>query len=292
MFDAQFLRQMRRLTALAERIGGGFLDLPGRRLPGAGGARAEHRDYSPGDDFRQVDWRVCARHDELLVRQVRGPLAPPPLYLLLDGSRSMTLGRPPKFDAARQVAAALGCVALAGLARVELSVFADRLLADLPPQGPGRDAVSLCRFLGRLTPRQEGTSLLEAARRFTARRQPRGPLVVLSDFFDPAGCEPGLNLLRAAGYRLRIVHLYDPQDAVPPAPGDVDLADVETGSRWRLTLTRRQIARYTEYYRRLHHRLRSYAAGLKIPCIQLPSTLPADELTDRAVRGISLPLGE
>jgi uncharacterized protein (DUF58 family) len=292
MFDSQFLRQMRRLTALAERIGGGLLDLPGRRLHVAGAALAEHRDYSPGDDYRQVDWRIAARHDELLVRQVRGVAAPPPVYLLLDGSRSMTLGRPPKFDAARQVAAALGCVALAGLARVGVSVFADRLIEDLPPQGPGRDPVSLCRFLGRLAPRPDGTSLLEAARRFSARRQPRGPLVVLSDFFDPSGCEPGLNLLRAAGYPLRIVHLYDPQEAVPPAAGDVDLADVETGGRWRLTLTKRQVAQYTEYYRRFHHRLRSYAAGLKIPCIQLPSTLPADELTDRAVRGISVPLRE
>ena len=199
----------------------------------------------------------------------------------------MALGRPPKFDAARQVAAALGYVALAGLARVEVTVFAEGLFDDLPPQGPNRGVVALLRFLDGLTPRQQGTSLTEAARRFSVRRQPRGLLVVISDFFDPAGGEVGLEILRRAGYPLRIVHLYDPHDAVPLSAGDADLEDVESGGRWRMTLTGRQIAAYTEYYQRLHHRLRSYAAARRIPCLQLPSTLSEEELTDRAVRGIT-----
>jgi uncharacterized protein (DUF58 family) len=288
MFDHQFLQRMRRLPLIARQIGGGFLGLPGDRFPATGAESAEHRDYSPGDDYRRVDWRVCARHDELLVRQVRGTV-PPPVYLLLDGSRSMALGRPPKFDAARQAATALGYVALAGLARVGVTVFADRLIGDLPPQGPNRGVVSLLGFLDRLAPWEQGTSLVEAARQFSVRRQPRGPLVVLSDFFDPAGCEPGLEILRRAGYSLRIVHVYDLHDAIPVAPGDADLNDVESGSRWRITLSRRQIAEYTGYYQRLHHRLRSYAAGRRIPCLELPSTLSEEAFTERAVRGITAP---
>ncbi len=291
MFDHHFLQRIRQLPLIARQIGGGFLGLPGDRFPATGAELAEHRDYSPGDDYRRVDWSVCARHDELLVRPVRGTV-PTPVYLLLDGSRSMGLGRPPKFDAARQVAAALGYVALSGLARVGVTVFADRLIDDLPPQGPARGVVSLLHFLDGLAPREQGTSLVEAARQFGARRQPRGPLVVLSDFFDPAGCEPGLEILCRAGYSLRIVHVYDPHDAVPVAPGDADLDDVETGSRWRITLTRRQVAEYTEHYQRLHHRLRSYAAGRRVPCLQLPSTLSEKELTERAVRGITVPSGE
>ncbi len=291
MFDYQLLKRIRRLPWIARQIGGGFLSLPGDRFLATGVELAEHRDYSPGDDYRQVDWSVCARHDELLVRQVR-QANPPPVYLLLDGSRSMALGRPPKFDAARQVAAALGYVALTGLARVGVTVFADRLIDDLPPQGPDRGVVSLLRFLEGLAAREQGTSLVEAARQFSVRRQPRGPLVVLSDFFDPAGCEPGLEILRRAGYSLRIIHLYDPHDAVPLAPGDADLDDVETGSRWRITLTARQLAEYTGHYQRLHHRLRSYAAGRRIPCLQLSSTLSEEELTERAVRGITVPSGE
>ena len=85
------------------------------------------------------------------MRLVRGTV-PPPVYLLLDGSRSMALGRPPKFDAARQVAAALGYVAMTGLAQVGVTVFADRLIDDFPPQGSDRGVVSLLRFLDRLAP--------------------------------------------------------------------------------------------------------------------------------------------
>jgi uncharacterized protein (DUF58 family) len=289
MFDHQFLQRMQRLPSMARQIGGGLLGLPGDRVPASGAELAEHRDYSPGDDYRRVDWRVCARHDELLVRPVR-TASPPPVYFLLDASRSMALSRPPKFDAARQVAAALGYVALAGLAQVGVTVFADGLFDELPPQGPNRGVVALLHFLDGLTPRQQGTSLTEAARRFSLRRQRRGLLVVISDFFDSAGGEPGLEILRRAGYCLRIVQLYDPHDAVPLSPGDADLEDVETGSRWRITLTARQIAAYTECYQRLHHRLRSYAAGRRIPCLQLSATLSEEELTDRAVRGRTAPL--
>ena len=70
-----------------------------------------HRDYSPGDDFRWIDWSVCARHDELISRyrpagEDRG------VTILVDCSRSMSVGEPKKFDAARRGAAALGAMAL------------------------------------------------------------------------------------------------------------------------------------------------------------------------------------
>ena len=48
----------------------------------------EHRDYAPGDDLRQLDWRALARTDRLVVRVHRAELSPS-VELLVDTSGSM-----------------------------------------------------------------------------------------------------------------------------------------------------------------------------------------------------------
>ena len=46
-----------------------------------------------------------------------------PVRIFLDASESMTFGTPPKFDFARQIAAAAGYVALCGFDRVTVHIF-------------------------------------------------------------------------------------------------------------------------------------------------------------------------
>src|ERR1700680_1611978 len=52
---------------------------------------ADHRPYSPGDDFRRIDWNALARLDELTIRvtEAREDVG---LYLILDCSSSMASG--------------------------------------------------------------------------------------------------------------------------------------------------------------------------------------------------------
>ena len=108
---------------------------------GGGIEFADHREYTPGDDFRYLDWNVFARHDELLLKRFQEE-EDLHVYLLLDCSRSMAFGDPPKFDYARQVAAALGYIALADLDRVAVVAFAGDIVADFPlTRGKGADPV-------------------------------------------------------------------------------------------------------------------------------------------------------
>src|SRR5436190_1077290 len=81
---------------------------------------ADYRQYSPGDDLRRVDWNAYARLGTLHVRQSQAE-HDTILYLLLDASPSMDFGDPPKFLAARRLAAALGYIALAHLDSVALT---------------------------------------------------------------------------------------------------------------------------------------------------------------------------
>src|SRR5438445_9112643 len=87
---------------------------PGRRrspLAGSSMEFADYRRYSPGDDFRRIDWRAYARLERLFLRVFEAE-ENIPVTILIDCSDSMHHGTPPKASLATGVAAALAYVAL------------------------------------------------------------------------------------------------------------------------------------------------------------------------------------
>src|SRR4029434_4184397 len=78
---------------------------------------ADHRSYVAGDDFRYLDWNLFGRLDRLFLKLYEEERQSP-VAIFLDASESMPFGEPRKFDFARQVAAAVGYVALSGFDRV------------------------------------------------------------------------------------------------------------------------------------------------------------------------------
>ena len=282
LFDTEFLNSLPRLCIASRQARGGLLAAPRTRLPAGGTELTGHRDYAPGDDYRQIDWNLCARHDELLVKQFLGE-AECPVSILLDGSRSMSLGRPAKFDLARQAVAALAYVALGQLEQVEVLVFSDRITAGLGPLRDKARITKLTRFLETLSPAAKGTDLAAAARAFVGRRPRRGLAVVVSDLCDRRGFTRGLDVLRRGGYGPRVVHLYDPREAEPRALGDSELVDVETGVSWQATLTRRHVARYHALWAEFHQSVQSYCTGHGIGCAQIPVDLTRERLLLTAI---------
>src|SRR6478672_9934068 len=83
---------------------------------------ADYRNYVQGDDFRYLDWNLYGRLDRLFLKLYEEERELP-VRIFLDASESMTFGEPRKFDFARQVAAAIGYVALSGFDRVSVIPF-------------------------------------------------------------------------------------------------------------------------------------------------------------------------
>src|SRR5579864_8999234 len=70
----------------------------------------DYRDYQPGDDLRFIDWGIYARSDRLTIKLFREEVTPH-LDLVLDGSRSMSLGDSAKAFACAKLAALLATAA-------------------------------------------------------------------------------------------------------------------------------------------------------------------------------------
>jgi uncharacterized protein (DUF58 family) len=284
LFDSDFLKKLEYLSLISRRVFRGQLLAQRRTMQMGGGIEfADHREYTPGDDFRYLDWNLYARHDELLLKRFQEE-EDLHVYMLLDCSRSMNFGKPLKFDFARQVTAALAYIALADLDRVAVVAFASDILADFPlTRGKGR-ILSLLRFLEELKPQGTMTDLSRVVTGFVHRNQRRGLAVVVSDLYDPAGFERGLDMLRHRRYEPHVVQIYDRREAEPDLLGDVELYDVETESIQKVTVTERNLRQYRRIFNNFQESIRRYCRNYGLGCTRTTTEIPFDELILKMMR--------
>src|SRR3954453_15114719 len=125
LLSADLLRRLEQFQLLARRRAKSAAKGERRsRARGQSVEFADHRNYVPGDDFRYIDWNLYGRLDKLFLKLYEEERELP-VSIFLDASESMNFGSPPKFDFARQIAAAVGYVALCGFDRVTVYTFPD-----------------------------------------------------------------------------------------------------------------------------------------------------------------------
>ncbi|MFN4920450.1 MAG: DUF58 domain-containing protein [Planctomyces sp.] len=278
LFPPDFLTRLEYLSLMSKRVFRGQLLAQRRtRQTGAGIEFADHREYSPGEDLRYLDWNVYARHGDLLIRRFQEE-QDLHLWLLLDCSNSMNLADGRKFDLARQLAAALAWIALADLDRISVLACAAGVVEQFPLTRGRERILPLMQFLQGLTASTPQTSLLESVRQFLHRRPRPGIAVILSDLFDPAGFEAGLDQLRFSGFDLHVIQLHHPLDADPAVLGDAELVDVETGTTLQTTITEHMLSEYRRLFRQHQDAVRNYCARYNLGCTQSGCQVQFDSL--------------
>jgi uncharacterized protein (DUF58 family) len=283
-FDADFLAKLECLSLVSRRAFRGSM-LGHRRSPqiGTGLEFVDHREYTDADDFRYLDWNLFARQERLMVKRFAED-KDLHVYFLLDCSKSMGMGQPPKFDFARRLTAALAYVALADLDRVAVTAFSREPGAEFP-EARGKDcALALLRFLDGLRLGPTATDLARVAAAFTARPRRKGLVLVVSDWFDRAGFRRALDLLRYEGHEVHAIQVIDPAEAEPRYLGDFELIEIERGARQKITITERSLRRYRQLFREFCDGLRSYCVCRGVGCTQASTALPLESLMLKMMR--------
>ncbi len=284
LFDSDFLKKLEYLSIVSRRVFRGSLLAQRRTLQfGSGIEFADHREYAAGDDVRYLDWNVYARHGDLLLKRFQEE-EDLHVYFLLDCSRSMAFGDPPKFDLARQVTAALAYIALADLDRIAVIAFADRIIGDFRLTRGKARILALLEFLEGLDPQGADTDLTAAVQQFLRRRQRTGLAVVVSDLFAPGGYEQGINQLRHRRFEPHVVQLHDPGEARPPVLGDVELYDIETTSSRKVTVTEKALRMYQRLFDDYQKSVATYCRNYGLGCTQANTGIAFDDLVLRMMR--------
>ncbi len=198
--------------------------------------------------------------------------------LFLDGSRSMMAGDPVKFDYARKITAALAYIALAELDRVGVVLFDKTIRESFPPIKGKDHFLPLFRFLENAKASGSTTDLMETMKEFLHRRERTGLAVIVSDFLDPAGFRPSIDLLRFHDWEPVLIQIFDATEANPSFRGDRDLIDRETGKRYRGTITRTDLLRYQKRFAEFMEEIHRYALANGIGHSAARTDLPFETL--------------
>lgn len=288
LFDDEFLRQLELLQVVARRLIRGRQRAERKtKKVGSGLEFADHREYSPGDDIRNVDWGVYARLGQTLVRLFEED-EDLPLRVCVDVSDSMLTKDGQKLIYAHKIAAALAYVGLAGLDRVGLTAFSGTVHETLPAiRGKGR-IFRVFEFL-KNTKIGGPTSIYSGCKRVAAQATQPGVTVVLSDFYDLEGAFDGLNMLRFRKHEVVAIQVLDPIEANPidtGLRGDVTLVDVEgDGDNSRdVTLSAAMLEAYAQAHERFCTQLENKCRARGMPFFRASIDEPFEDMVLRIFR--------
>ena len=227
MLSASDTRLLERLTfaprGLAATTGGTALHHTNVR--GHGLEFHDFRSYQPGDDPRTIDWTVHARLHQMVVRTTRAE-AQLRLHLLVDTSLSMSLGAPSKLDVANLVTAAFAYIAARRRDTFGVATFDNRVRSVVAPAS-GRGQLQRVLTTLQRSVTAERSSLNAALQAYGSLVRGPGLVVVLSDFFDPAGSLDGLRFLRHRGLQAAVIHIASDEEWEPAIDDELELVDVE-----------------------------------------------------------------
>lgn len=201
------------------------------RSRGAGLEFAQYRAYEPGDELRQIDWKLYARSDRFFVREAERE-SPLTVWILMDASASMAQQdavRPgwSRLHAAKALAACVAELALRQGDRFGLVALQGEGLRLAPPGSGARQRDRLLLEMHGVAAQGEfpGTERLTPL----WERIAAGDLVILlSDCFDEASAALA-ERLAAARREVLVIQLLTAEERDFPFRGGHRFRDPETG---------------------------------------------------------------
>ncbi len=176
---------------------------------------AEHREYSPGDDLRYVDWKVFGKSDKIYLKQYEEETNLV-AYMLLDTSESMRYRSEgaalSKLEYAQCVAAALSYLILQQQDSVGLATFDNEVRALVRPASNPSHLKQLLHVMEQSVAEKK-TRTGPIFHDLAERLKRRGVVVVLSDLFDDVDSMlAGLKHFRHRRHDVIVFHVLDPAE--------------------------------------------------------------------------------
>ena len=200
---------------------------------GRGVIFSEVREYQPGDDIRDIDWNVTARHNRPYVKvyeEERGLT----MMLLIDVSGSSDFGAvgESKKERIAEIAATLAFSSIQNNDKVGVIFFSDHIEKFIPPKKGRKHILLIIREIIDMVPTSTGTNIDVALKFMTNALKKRCSAFLLSDFIDHHDYFSSMSIANRK-HDLAAIQVYDRRDASMPDVGLVKVRDMETGfDRW------------------------------------------------------------
>ncbi|HSF57655.1 MAG TPA: DUF58 domain-containing protein [Candidatus Binatia bacterium] len=188
----------------------------------------EHREYSPGDEIRRIDWKALGKFDRYFIKEYEDETNLR-AYLLLDTSGSMDYASDgiTKFDYGCTLTASLAYLILKQQDAAGLVAFSDHIETFIPPKAKRDYLLQILHALENRGPSGE-TNVGKILEEIAGQIRRRGLVILVSDLLDePDEILKGLRLFRFKGNDVIVFHLLDPAELDLPFDGNILFEDLE-----------------------------------------------------------------
>lgn len=215
---------------------------------GRGMTFSEVREYQYGDDIRNIDWNVTARHNRPYVKifEEERELT---VMLMIDVSASRNFGTISKLkkNQITEIAAVLAFSAIQNNDKIGVIFFSDKIEKFIPPKKGRTHILHIIRELIDFYPEDKQTDIEQALEYMTNSIKKRCTCFVISDFIDEHDFAHALAIANRK-HEVVALRVYDPRENQLPPVGMMYLRDAETGEQmWVDTSDKKLREAYEKY---------------------------------------------
>jgi len=235
---------------------------------------AEHRQYMPGDEIRNIDWKVYAKSDRYYVKKYEEETNLR-AYILLDASKSMDFKSNglSKLEYGCYLTASLSYLMLKQRDSVGLVTFDTQMREYVPPRGTPTHLHAITNVLEETEAGNE-TAISKVFHELAQRIVRRGLVIIISDLLDePNEVLTSLKHLRHRKHEVIVFHLLDKAELEFSFDGPIVFRDLETQS----TLSTQASALRDEYMNQIKKFISAYEDGCgssAIDYVQIDTSVP------------------
>lgn len=215
---------------------------------GRGMTFSEVREYQYGDDVRNIDWNVTARHNRPYVKVFEEERELTVMLLIdVSGSRNFGTVSRLKKNQMTEIAAVIAFSAIQNNDKIGVIFFSDKIEKFIPPKKGRTHILHIIRELIDFYPEEKQTDISVALEYLTNSIKKRCTCFVLSDFIDDHSFEHALSIANRK-HDVVALRVYDRRENELPPVGLVYLTDAETGeSMWVDTSDKNLRENYRKY---------------------------------------------
>jgi uncharacterized protein (DUF58 family) len=234
LLDPKILVKFSNLYLVAKTVVEGFITgLHKSPYRGFSVEFSEHREYTPGEDLRYLDWKVFGRTDRFYIKVFKEETNLK-CYIILDVSNSMNYKSGPvtKIEYGTLLSAVLSYLMIKQKDAVGLVIFDSDVKTFINPVSTTQHLHYLIQTLEKTRPGERKTSIGMVLNKVVQNIKKRSLIILISDLFDdPVTTMRGISHLRHKHHEVVVFHLLDPYETDLPFTGDCEFLDMETGEK-------------------------------------------------------------
>ncbi len=228
MINLEFLKHLDKLSLIInKKITSNYAGERESKNTGEGLIFKDHRIYAPGDEIKNIDWKVYARTDNMFVRTFEAERNLT-VHVVLDMSASMNFGRPiKKSDYSDMLGVGFAYMALKNNEKFVISTFSDKLDVFRAQKGKGQLA-KVVEYLNRKE--ASGNSNLDSSlSKYKKWIGSRSLIIIVSDFlYDIKDIRNVLQKFKRND--IKLIQVLDRTESKLNLEGDFRLKDLESSS--------------------------------------------------------------